>query len=683
MLRRYLCLTVLALGTVLSISLPAQTWTVARTGLAGINQPNSIAYGKGRFVLSYIPANNVPSLAYSDDGTNWNHVTNSFVGPSGTVVFHQDQFYYASGNGAYRSADGITWTGIATIPGGGFASAQGMATDGQRFMFGSRSRNQPGPLTTSNFVQWTHATPLPLVAPYTNIGPYHPVYGNGRFIFSYSAETANGSNLMDRLASTADGGLTWTNIEGVATSSRAMAFGNNRFVLLGGDRIFTSGNGTDFTSHADMGGLPRSTQNLVFSGGRFVAYRGATFYTSVDGLTWSLFGSVPAEYAQDSIVLTYGKGRYVGVINRRNASSGAMEEFVMVATVPAPPQIARQPQSLSAVTGSTVQITVEADDATGVAYTWYKDGILLPGATSATLTLSNVSDRDAGTYHCVLVNALGSTTSLGATLSLNAPEPEPEPEPGRLVNLSLNGFAGLGEQSLIAGFVIAGSGTKTHYLRGIGPTLSGYGVANALGDPRLTLNQGSTTVASNDNWAIDDGRGVGGFPLPDQSLDATIKTSLAPGAYTVAVSAPNNATGNALVEVYDGLRSDLSSRLINLSARTQLGADQTVIVGFVIGGETSLPIVLRAAGPALSAYGVTNAMADPKLVLYQGQTILAQNDNWSGDDGHRLGAFPLATGSKDSVITTTLAPGAYTVWGSSANTGTGGGIVVIELYEDR
>ena len=340
------------------------------------------------------------------------------------------------------------------------------------------------------------------------------------------------------------------------------------------------------------------------------------------------------------------------------------------------PVITIQPTDLTVDAGQPARFSVIAAG-TGLTYEWYRSTALQVGANTSTFFIPITQVSDSGTYAVVVSNAAGSVTSNPVKLTVTAPNP------GRLVNLSLNGFAGLDEQSLIAGFVVAGTGGKLHTVRGIGPTLANFGVGNTLADPRLTLYQGANPRDSNDNWTTDDGRNAGGFPLPAHSLDAVINTFLAPGAYTVAVSALNNATGNALLEVYDGQRSNLNSRLINLSARTQLAATQTVIAGFVIEGETPLPIVIRAAGPALSGFGVTNAMADPKLVLYRDQTILAQNDNWSGDDGRRLGAFPLETGSKDSVIVTTLQPGAYTVWGSSANAANGGGVVVIELYEDR
>ncbi|HEY1109540.1 MAG TPA: MBL fold metallo-hydrolase, partial [Opitutaceae bacterium] len=106
---------------------------------------------------------------------------------------------------------------------------------------------------------------------------------------------------------------------------------------------------------------------------------------------------------------------------------------------------------------------------------------------------------------------------------------------GRLVNLSARNFAGTGENTLIAGFAVGGNVPKRLLIRGIGPSLSAFGVAGVLSDPRidlyLTESDGrSALFASNDNWVA---AGVatareafavaGAFNLPDvASRDAAL-----------------------------------------------------------------------------------------------------------------------------------------------------------------
>ena len=130
----------------------------------------------------------------------------------------------------------------------------------------------------------------------------------------------------------------------------------------------------------------------------------------------------------------------------------------------------------------------------------------------------------------------------------------------RLVNVSARVNVSLGEGTLIAGFVIGGTVPKTVLIRGIGPTLSVFGVTGALADPQIAVYAGSTQIATNDNWEVGTSTGaqiatasakVGAFALPAGSKDAALLITLQPGAYTVLVTGVANTTGVALVEVYD------------------------------------------------------------------------------------------------------------------------------------
>ncbi len=131
------------------------------------------------------------------------------------------------------------------------------------------------------------------------------------------------------------------------------------------------------------------------------------------------------------------------------------------------------------------------------------------------------------------------------------------------------------------------------------------------------------------------------------------------------------------------------SALINISARGRIAtASDNNIVGFVISGSVPRTILIRAVGPSLTPYGVADALPDPAFKLYQGQTVLAANDNW-GDAAAtlagtfaRVGAFAYgATTSKDAAAVVTLLPGVYSVVATSADGGTG--TVLVEVYDVR
>ena len=116
---------------------------------------------------------------------------------------------------------------------------------------------------------------------------------------------------------------------------------------------------------------------------------------------------------------------------------------------------------------------------------------------------------------------------------------------------------GSGSDVLIAGFVLAGSGSKTLLIRAIGPTLGAFGVPDPLADPKLELHAGGALLQANDDWGGSAeltaafGRG-GAFPLAVRaSKDAALLVTLSPGAYTVQVRGPAGTTGIALVELYE------------------------------------------------------------------------------------------------------------------------------------
>ena len=105
----------------------------------------------------------------------------------------------------------------------------------------------------------------------------------------------------------------------------------------------------------------------------------------------------------------------------------------------------------------------------------------------------------------------------------------------------------------IGGFIITGSIPKHVLIRGIGPSLAGFGVPNALADPVLELHgPGAFVTVINDNWRDTQEAAIQatGIP-PTNDLESAIDATLAPGNYTAIVKGKNNTSGVALVEVYD------------------------------------------------------------------------------------------------------------------------------------
>lgn len=126
--------------------------------------------------------------------------------------------------------------------------------------------------------------------------------------------------------------------------------------------------------------------------------------------------------------------------------------------------------------------------------------------------------------------------------------------PAYLSNISTRTEWSDGNEPVISGFVIAGTGTLKVLVRAVGPGIVRFGVPNAMGDPQLEL----VGVGTNNNWQ-DGGNGaaianagakVGAFPLEPGSKDAAMLVDLLPGVYTMHTVAADGVGGVVLTEVY-------------------------------------------------------------------------------------------------------------------------------------
>jgi hypothetical protein len=126
----------------------------------------------------------------------------------------------------------------------------------------------------------------------------------------------------------------------------------------------------------------------------------------------------------------------------------------------------------------------------------------------------------------------------------------------KLGNISTRAFVSTGANIMIAGFILGGnSGNDNVILRGIGPSLTQFGVPNALANPTLELRDSNgTLIRANDNWQDDTAQAAlitAAGLAPTNTLESGIAATLPPGQYTSLLFGLNNGTGVGLVEVYD------------------------------------------------------------------------------------------------------------------------------------
>ena len=411
-----------------------------------------------------------------------------------------------------------------------------------------------------------------------------------------------------------------------------------------------------------------STTLSITATGTAPTYQWYLGSTAIAGATSSTYSITSASSAS--------AGSYSCVVSN---TLGSVTSTPVVVSVIITPTITSNPISQLVRSGTSATFTVSASG-TSPTYQWNLNGTPIPGATSASYTVT-ASTSNTGNYTCTIKNAAGSVTTPAATLTLNTTH---------LANLSSR--AVVGASNLTVGFVSTGSVSKSILLRGDGPSLANYGVTGVLANPVLTLyNSSGTSLVSNSTWGGSSNISsiftqVGAFPLTTASNDAVLNQSLSSGTYSAIVTGVNSSTGAAMVEIYDADPTGSTSRLVNISARGTVGTGTSIMTGgFVITGNSTETILIRAVGPTLSNYGVTGVLAQPTLTVYNASgTSVATNTIWGGGSTlssamTQVGAFALPSTSADSAVLVTLPAGAYTVQVSGVNGTTGNALV--EIYE--
>jgi hypothetical protein len=369
--------------------------------------------------------------------------------------------------------------------------------------------------------------------------------------------------------------------------------------------------------------------------------------SSVVGFTVSATGTAPLTYQWRKNGVNFpGATTTSHVMNNLQADAAAVYDVVVTnaygsvtsagATLSLTPAVwfTGQPESQSVFAGADVSFTgAAAGFAATPTYQWRKDGVVIPGATNATLTLTSVAPAAAGFYDVVATTSRGSANSNAANLVVTAAK------------------------------------------------------------PTITVQPQAGTIALGGNSALNVGV-VGSLPMSFQwrrnGLDV-------PGATQAALSFQNaqlHQAGDYSVEIANSLGITLSNavrinvipRVGSYSARLLID-EEGALATFVIEGTVAKKVLLRVVGPGLSPFGLSG-LPDPRLEVFDRQgVVVAMNDNWgAGSDAAGIaattaavGAFALGNNSKDAAVVVTLPAGAYSVRARAASGP--GGVGYLELYD--
>jgi hypothetical protein len=162
-----------------------------------------------------------------------------------------------------------------------------------------------------------------------------------------------------------------------------------------------------------------------------------------------------------------------------------------------------------------------------------------------------IATLDPGAYTAI-VEGVNATTGVGLVGVFEVDHAEIP-----LVNISTRGQVLLGNDRMIAGFIIQGDNSKSVVINVAGPSLVPFGIANALMNPKLTVVRSSdqSIIATNDDWQAQANPAdvaaiiATGFQ-PNNSAEPALLLTLPPGAYTAIVEGATGGTGVGLVGVF-------------------------------------------------------------------------------------------------------------------------------------
>ena len=203
---------------------------------------------------------------------------------------------------------------------------------------------------------------------------------------------------------------------------------------------------------------------------------------------WARNGTVLSGGTNATLNLTNvgvgASGNYTVIVS--NIAGSATSQAAVLTVLPLPPFIATQPGSRTVNEGTNVSFTVVATGTGPLSYQWARNASALPGATSATLNLTNVALSASGNYTVIVGNAAGSVTSQVAVLTVQAVAPTITSQPvSRTVNEGTN-----------VSFSVTATGTAPLLYRWM------WGTTNLSGATNASLNFSNVALSASGNYSV-------------------------------------------------------------------------------------------------------------------------------------------------------------------------------------
>jgi hypothetical protein len=456
----------------------------------------------------------------------------------------------------------------------------------------------------------------------------------------------------------------------------------NRLValLLFLSAIATPGFAQVYWSNQSPSGLSDDVWCVTYADGTFAATTSqGKVLTSTDGLTWS---SQTVAQGTWLVSIAYGNGKWVAVgAGGAILVSSDLQTWVSATSV--------TPNKLNGVlyNGAVWAAVGEADTI-----------ITSPDAITWTVQPVPASLAISGFLHGITWDSVNNVFLITGSESGNNTSPYGNYSGGIMLQFSPSGTPAISEtipptaspleavvydSSLTPDTVAVGDGgiILSGSYNVSGPTFSSVPNVAYRG---LTYGNGFWVAAGDQGTLLSSTDGISWTQRFSGSSPSTLSTStLLSAAYSETLQRfVATGTGGTILA-----SSSTPTVFGNVSTRGYVSNSQTFIGGFVIEGTAPRTVLIRADGPVLSTFNVSDPLPDPVLTVFNGSgAVVATNTGWGTNTSPtsistaalEVGAFALPSASADSALLITLQPGAYTAQVTSAKGNSG--IALFEAY---
>jgi hypothetical protein len=352
-------------------------------------------------------------------------------------------------------------------------------------------------------------------------------------------------------------GISWstTGVDPCVNTFFDIAYVNNEFFAMGGHGLLFSSDGVTWpNSCIGASAGPPDAEGVAYGNGMYVVvFRGANSATAnlwakssppAEGFGVPVCTSSPCPTSpfrnsgttSDLLGVAFGNSRFVAV-----GAAGTI-----ITSPDGTTWTSRTSGTTNTLYGITFASGVFATAGDGGTILTSPDGIAWTARASGT---TNLLRGIAYTNNRFIAVGVDGTVTISGGAATNA---------GAVANISTRSFVDTGDNVMIGGIIVQG-GNKKVIIRAVGPSLSAFGITNALADPTLELHDTTGLIASNDDWQTTI---IGGIITTDQVAaiqnsghapsspkESAIIATLSPGSYTAIVRGVNG-TGVGLVEVF-------------------------------------------------------------------------------------------------------------------------------------